>query len=348
MKRKILYLSLAAVAIGCLIGLSCCQKPCSLDRVLHPSKTGITTVRFYDEARERPLVTEIWYPVDQATTAAKVEGLWVRCAEARDAPLKTSSKKYPLIVMSHGNWGDRMNTSWIAETLAANGYIVAAVDHYGNTWNNKIVDSFIKIWERPKDISSVIDNLFQMEQFKDHIDAQRIGFVGYSLGGQTGVWIAGGRVAHFDQPDMSKLPADQIPTTVNEEVLRAIDFSPAANSYRDPRVSAAFLMAPALGYLFDGASLQSISIPVYIVAAEGDQTVPFDSSPKILAGKIKKAVLSLIPGSASHYVFLNEVSKGGKMLLDKKVAFDSPTVDRSKIHDEIATSAISFFAEHLK
>ncbi|MGR3973527.1 MAG: dienelactone hydrolase family protein [Candidatus Rhabdochlamydia sp.] len=348
MKRKMLCLSLAAVLIGGLVAVSCSSKSCALDRILHPSKTGITTVRFYDEARARPLVTEIWYPVDQATTAAKVEGLWVRCAEARDAPLKTCSKKYPLIVMSHGNWGDRMNTSWIAETLAANGYIVAAVDHYGNTWNNKIAESFIKIWERPKDVSCVIDNLLENEQFKDHIDAKRIGFVGYSLGGQTGVWIAGGTVAKFDQPDMSKLPADQIPTTVNEEVLKSIDFSPAAASYRDPRVNAAFLMAPALGYLFDASSLQSISIPVYIVAAEGDRTVPFDSSPKILASKIKKSILSLIPGSASHYVFLNEVTKGGKMLLDKKVALDPPTVDRSKIHDDIATSAITFFEEHLQ
>lgn len=334
--------------ISCLTLTVSCKRVDHSHVVLHPSKTGITTVRFHDEKRDRPLVTEIWYPVDDAIPADHVEGLWVRCAEARDAPLKASSEKYPLIVMSHGNWGDRMNNSWIAETLAANGYIVASMDHYGNTWNNKIAECFIKIWDRPQDVSFVIDQLLQDERFGPHINYNKIGFIGYSLGGQTGIWIAGGQVSQFDKPDMNKIPADQIPTTVSEDVINSIDFSPARQSYRDPRVAAVFVMAPALGYLFDMASLQSISVPVYIVASEGDKVTPVDSSAKILASKIKKAAFTLIPGSANHYVFLNEVTKGGKMLLDKRVALDPPNVDRAKIHEDISASAVRFFNKHLK
>ncbi len=336
------------VLIGALASIPSCKRTNKSHVILHPSKTGITTVRFYDQARERPLVTEIWYPVDETTEAAPVEGLWVRCAEARDAPIKTASKKYPLVVMSHGNWGDRLNNSWIAETLAANGYIVASMDHYGNTWNNKIAECFVKIWDRPQDVSFVIDQLLQDERFGSHINQNKIGFVGYSLGGHTGIWIAGGTVSRFDKPDMKTLPADQIPSTVNEDVINNIDFSPASKSYRDSRVSAVFLMAPALGYLFDMASLQSISVPVYIVASEGDKIVPLESSAHILTSRIKKAAFTLIPGSASHYVFLNEVSKGGKLLLDKKVALDPPSVNRAQIHDEIGVSAVHFFNEHLK
>ena len=305
-------------------------------------------MRFHDQARDRPLITEVWYPIDESHPASPVEGMWVRCDEARDAPIKPCSKKYPLVIMSHGNWGDRLNNSWIAETLAANGFIVASMDHYGNTWNNKIAECFVKIWDRPQDVSCVIDHLLQNETFGPHIKKEKIGVVGYSLGGHTAIWVAGGKLSHFDKPDLNNLPADQIPTIVNEEVINSIDFSPAQNSYRDPRVSAVFVMAPALGYMFDLASLQNISIPVYIVVADGDKTVPHESSASILVSKIKQAAISFIPGSASHYVFLNEVSKGGKLLLDKKVALDPPTVDRAKIHDEIGTTAVAFFNEHLK
>jgi predicted dienelactone hydrolase len=333
----------------CLLALvilpfSACELRRSSQVVLQPQKTGITTLKFYDEGRARPLITEIWYPVEQSAPAEPVAGLWVRCPEARDAPLVTKpGKQYPLIVMSHGNGGDRLNNAWIAEILASNGYIVAAMDHHGNTWNNKIAEGFVKIWERPQDVSFVIDQLLQSPQFGSHINPQKIGFIGYSLGGHTGVWIAGGKVSHFDKPDLNEIPADQLPNIVTPEFINGVDFSPAHASYRDARVAAVFLMAPALAGLFDPASLQAIQIPVHIVASEGDITVPVEGNAKILAGKIKKVAFKLIPGAANHYVFLNEVTKGGKMMLDRSVSIDHPSVNRKEVHEEIGLSAVEFF-----
>lgn len=304
-------------------------------------------MRFHDESRERPLVTEIWYPVDENTPAAQPQGLWLRCAEARDAPIKKNRAKYPLIVMSHGNGGDRLNNAWIAEILAANGYIVASMDHHGNTWNNKIAESFLKIWERPQDVSFIVDQLLAHEQFSPHINPKKIGFIGYSLGGLTGIWIAGGEISEFGKPTLELIPEGQLPESVNDDVVESIDFSQAKRSYRDPRISAVFVMAPALGSLFDSSSLQAITIPVHIVASEVDNITPLDSSAKILASKIKKAAFTLIPG-ANHYVYLNEATKGGKMLLDKKLALDPPNVDRSRVHEDIGQSAVLFFNSYLK
>ncbi len=325
-----------------------CQKSGSSNIVVRPQKTGITTIRLYDESRGRPVVTEIWYPVEDHIPAQPTEGLWLRCAEARDAPLKVSSEKYPLIVMSHGNGGDRMNNAWLAEILAANGYIVASMDHHGNTWNNKIAECFVKIWERPLDVSFVVDQLLQHEGFSSAINCQKIGFIGYSLGGQTGIWIAGGKINQLGKKEIQTIPVDQLPENINEDLINSIDFSPATQSYRDHRISAVFVMAPALGYLFDLASLQAISVPVHIVASEGDKVTPLENSAKLLAGKIKKAAFTLIPGNASHYVYLNEVSKGGKLLLDKRLAMDPPNVNRAEIHEEIGYSAVYFFNRHLK
>ncbi len=329
-----------------LVCISSCNKHPNV--VLHPQKTGISTIKIYDASRHRPLVTEVWYPIDKNVPASHIEGMWVRCPEARDAPLKTSSTKYPLIVMSHGNGGDRMNNAWLAEILAANGYIVASVDHHGNTWNNKIAECFVKIWERPKDVSFVIDHLLTDGRFGAHINPEKIGFIGYSLGGLTGIWMAGGQICNFGKSEMRKIPSDQLPTAIDEAFLDSVDFSPIQESYRDSRITAVFVMAPALGHLFDLTSLQSISIPVHIVASEGDSTVSTENSAKILASKIRKAAFTLIPGSANHYVFLNEVTKGGKLLLDKRLAHDPPDVDRAKIHEDIGHSAVQFFNKFLK
>ncbi len=335
-------------ALILVVSFTSCVNNKNISIILHPQKTGIATIRFYDESRDRPMITEVWYPIADHIPAEKVNGLWQRCPEARDAPLKQSSKKYPLIVMSHGNGGDRTNNAWIAEILAANGYIVASVDHHGNTWNNKIAENFIKIWERPQDVSYVVDQILEHQEFGSSINRKKIGFIGYSLGGHTGIWIAGGQIDKFDKEMVANIPKDHLPSSVNDDLISSIDYSPAKKSYRDPRISAVFVMAPALGHLFENASLQKISIPVHIVASEGDNITPIAESANILAKKIKKAAFTLIPGSANHYVYLNEVTKGGKVMLDKHLAFDPPGIDRSQIHEEIGHSAVKFFNYHLK
>lgn len=347
MKRYIAIITFFLIAVVFLFKGYDWQKS-SKTIVLEPQKCGITTLRFYDEQRQRPLITEVWYPVDDAIPSKQVAGMWIRCPEARDALIKDLSSKYPLIIMSHGNGGDRLNAAWLAEILAANGYIVAAMDHHGNTWNNKIPENFLKIWERPLDVSFVIDQLLENSPFRDNIDQAKIGFIGFSLGGNTGIWIAGGRFDPFDKLPLNEIPDNQLPVAVSQEMINSIDFSPAHKSYQDKRVSAMFLMAPALGSLFNANSLQAIQTPIYIVASEGDVLVPPDRNAKMLASKIKKAVCTLIPGAANHYVFLNEVSKGGRMLLDKSIAIDPPNVDRKHIHNDIARSAVEFFDSNLK
>src|SRR5256885_8472094 len=52
---------------------------------------------------------------------------------AQKAPLSAAATKRPLIVLSHGTGGGAATMAWLAETLASNGYIVAAVNNHGNT-----------------------------------------------------------------------------------------------------------------------------------------------------------------------------------------------------------------------
>jgi predicted dienelactone hydrolase len=316
--------------------------------VLQPKKTGITTLYYYDVERNRPVVTEVWYPVDPESPAKTPPGFWLRCDEARDAPLSNKQNRYPLIMMSHGSGGDRYNISWLAETLASNGYIVAAMDHFGNTWNNKIPQAYARPWERPLDVSFALDQILNSEEFKDKIDPKKIGFVGYSLGGATGMWIAGGEAAPLDHATVKIHAGKDLAEITPPDVLEQIDFSEASGSYRDPRISAVITMAPALGWMFAGSSLEKISIPVFIIAPEKDSVVPTEKNAKLFASKITKATLKILPGEASHYVFLTQANAVGKRFLDPRYCEDHASIDRKKLHSEIAKNSIVFFNEQLK
>jgi len=119
---------------------------------------GERTLRFVDSSRNRPLVTEIWYPTTDTLKASDQEySPFIRNYTVRNGQLP--SGRFPLIMISHGTGGSRFSLEWLAQSLVKAGFVVAAVDHWGNTYNNKIPLQFFEIWQRPQDISFVITKL---------------------------------------------------------------------------------------------------------------------------------------------------------------------------------------------
>jgi predicted dienelactone hydrolase len=152
---------------------------------------GERTLQFKDEKRNRPLVTEVWYPTaDTLKPGDKINSPFLRLNTVRDG--KIAGSNLPLIIISHGSGGNRLSMEWLAQSLALHGFIVAAVDHWGNTSDNKIPIEFIKPWERPQDISFVITRLLADPVFKKATDPRKIGAVGFSFGGYTVIALAGG------------------------------------------------------------------------------------------------------------------------------------------------------------
>ncbi|PYO09275.1 MAG: hypothetical protein DMD75_16240 [Candidatus Rokuibacteriota bacterium] len=115
---------------------------------------------------------------------------------AQKAPLSAAATKRPLIVLSHGTGGGAATMAWLAETLASNGYIVAAVNNHGNTAAEPSyqLHGFMLWWERARDISVLIDRLVADPQSGAHIDRSRIGVAGFSLGGYTALAMVGEEV----------------------------------------------------------------------------------------------------------------------------------------------------------
>jgi predicted dienelactone hydrolase len=179
-----------------------------------PSPVGARTVNAADAARQhRPLTFEIWYPATDAyagqdvaestrDTFDLIPGFPPSWQEAvRDA--EPRSGRYPLVAFSHGFGGHRRQTTFLCTHLASHGYVVAAVDHTGNTMFDLIqammamqmggappdpialLNEFIVA--RPADISFMIDQVLDgaAPEVRPLVDADRIGMTGHSFGGWT-------------------------------------------------------------------------------------------------------------------------------------------------------------------
>ena len=72
--------------------------------------------------------------VSQSGINAAIEELFSRPRNSyTDAPIDAEAGPFPVVVMSHGDAGSRYNMETVCEHLAANGYVVIAPEHTGNS-----------------------------------------------------------------------------------------------------------------------------------------------------------------------------------------------------------------------
>lgn len=335
MKKIVLTCFIAFIPICFFGAIYSAENEKKLSKVDELNKVGSKTISFFDRTRSRPLITYILYPAQSTVKELpSLDATWIVPPIAKNASLKDNLVKAPLILLSHGNGGSRLDSSWLMHALAQKGYIVVSVDHYANTWYYNEPDEATVRWERAKDISFVIRELIQQSEFKDKIDQDKIGFIGFSLGGLTGIWLAGGQ---------ANLITDAIQ---DERLSKEIDINLAKKSYHDPLIKAEFLMAPSDSFIFDEASLKNISIPIYLVAGQIDMVVPIANS-KYLAQWIPKSKLKILPGKIGHFVFVNEISPAGQKFLPSYITKGDRYFDKKQLHEEISQEAIQFFNTNL-
>lgn len=325
--------------------LSALSRP---SKPIEPSAAiGVATFSYVDEARGRPITVEFWYPASQEEKTKIVlnEDVWVHPQELRDAPFAKRVRQMPLVLMSHGHAGDRRDRSWLAEKLVQNGFVVASIEHHGNSWHTIDTIATLKFWERPRDVSFVLDRLLVEPRLQGYIDSKRIGFVGYSLAGLTGLFLAGavpdGIEGELDR-NRSQFPE------VTPEILSSVDFSPARQSYYEPRIKAVFLMAPATWCFAKDQSLKALKTPVAIVATASDEVLDFREHMEPLISRSIPARLKVLRRGESHFIFLNRTTEKGKAVLGERIFRDPPGIDRTESHREIGSFATDFFNQFLR
>jgi predicted dienelactone hydrolase len=344
MKKK-LFIYLILLSVG----------PVALAQV---QKVGQRTFYFEDASRGRKLTTEVWYPTTDARTPQQISAIpFYRMSTIAEATYP--GKQLPLILFSHGTGGGRLTVEWFCAGLAAQGFIVAAVDHYGNTFDNPIPIEFLKCWERPLDLQFVLNRLLSLEMAKV-IDVKRIGAAGFSIGGFTAISLAGAKMdlnalEKYFKTDAGKKEADipEMPgllTLFDQPGIRDSlwrSYTKALPRLADNRIKSVFMMSPAAGQAFpDAAHTSDVHVPVYIVAAGNDQIAPLETNAKHYVKLVKDAQLVIVGRSAGHYIFLNEAKEGLKQQAPIFFA-DVERVNRKEIHEQVLDLAIKYFKKTL-
>lgn len=165
------------------------------------------------------------------------------------------------------------------------------------------------MWERPKDLSVVLDKLLQDAVWGKRIDTSRIVAAGFSLGGTTVIWLGGSILNLDDLGKKSPPPPPQFQEDINAHILMAKNDSlvkksvqHAGESYKDPRFKAVFALAPAIGQGFDKAGLKDITIPILIATGDADIVNPMAENARHYAENITSSrKLVVLPGERGHY-----------------------------------------------
>jgi predicted dienelactone hydrolase len=314
---------------------------------------GLVELKFHDQSRDRPVEVKVWYPVAGSLQETSMSYDVAFQGHARKgAKYLASSGPRPLVVLSHGDRGSNVDQSWLAEVLASEGYIVAAVSHWLNTWKKNTPEQTLKVWDRPKDISFTIDQLIAHEVWGPRIDAQRIGAAGHSAGGYTSLALAGAIYSPLQMSKYCESQAGKRECNLGDGAdLESIDFTQAKVSYRDSRIKAVVAMTPALGPGIKPDSLAKIDTPVLIVAATDDALLKFNLNAETYAKGIPGA--ELLPLSkGGHFVFMPECTFMGKVFtyfhrFDICGRRGNVVEARQELHAQVAQAAKSFLDDNL-
>ena len=200
-----------------------------------PYSVGTRTEHLTDPATHRELVVQLWYPALPAGHFARYMLLaetrprfayWhaIRTNSRQDAPLvpldaAQRAGPLPLLLFSHMWGGRRTQDTFLAEDLASHGYLVAAVDHPGNSARIALANGSVLKSDRAKALSNLdattaaatralwtgelalwtADNEYVLDTLLNrtpaflagHIDNTRIGAFGHSFGGAASMALLG-------------------------------------------------------------------------------------------------------------------------------------------------------------
>ena len=188
-----------------------------------------------------------------------------------------------LIILSHGTGGSELGHTSLAQALAENGYLVAALRHPGDNWQDRslLKASAQRFFDaRPRQATQVIDAVMRDPKWKDRItsDARgpRIGALGHSAGGYTVLALAGGQpeVARIAKHCTLERAADSIFCSLGGSSggggAAPSPSSTSSSPLADTRVRAVAALAP-VGAVFTAASLAAIKVPTLLYGADRDR-----------------------------------------------------------------------------
>ena len=316
----------------------------------HAYEAGWMQIKTAGATPDAPTTTvALYYPTMAAPRAVPMGPFTVDAAIGG----KPVDKVKALILLSHGNAGTELGHSVLAQALARNGYLVAALRHPGDNWQDRsLLEKSPERYfdERPQQASRVIDAILADQAWKARIATDslgpRVGALGHSAGGYTVLALAGAR------PDLSRMRKHCQVEAAEDPIFcgmsRAGAAAPAlpatALSLKDERVRAIVAMAPA-GVLLTAESLATVRLATMIYEAELDRFLVPRFHAEWVASNLPAPNLHRVP-NAWHFAFMDTPS----MPLpspDGDVAANPPGFDRDSFLKQLAVEITAFFDKAL-
>ncbi len=293
----------------------------------------------------------LWYPAEAGAAVRSVAMGPFGVRAALGAPAAASLRG--LIVLSHGTGGTELGHARLAEALAARGYLVAALRHPGDNWQDESLrtqkaEQYFD--ERPRQVSRVLDTLLADAAWSPRIarDARGplVGAVGHSAGGYTVIALAGG------QPAPHRIATHCREHGANDPVFCGLSRSTSAAAPQpatgaplmDARVRAVAALSP-LGVVFDPESLRRITTPVAIWVADLDRFLVPRFHAEWLAQQLPSTSLRRVP-NAWHYAFMDSPTTPIHSP-DGDLAADPPGFDRSRFLEQLGQDLSDYFDANL-
>lgn len=203
---------------------------------------------------------------------------------ALDAPIL--GERLPLVAISHGNGGTPWGYRGLAAHLAREGFVVALVEHPGNSRNdNSLAGTPENLANRPRHVRLALSAAFADGVIGPRLVPESAAVIGHSIGGYTALAVAGGRPM-------------AMPNETPEGVARPVVVE------KDPRVRAVVLFAPALVWLIGPGALADVHVPVFVRTGDRDELTPPYYVEAILRGLPEGARVdsAVVPG-AGHFAY---------------------------------------------
>ena len=323
------------VAVGCSACVRFPGKPDlpPLDPVTWASEPGSFAVGYREESvtwteeglqdEPRTLRLAVWFPTD-AETGAEAHYQGAVPAPGVLAEVDPTPGAHPLVVFSHGHQGYAENSSFLMEHLASHGWWVLAPDHTGNTLLDGGDRETAIYWQRPLDVSAVLDHAEEtLEVVGEPV------LIGHSFGGYTAHAVGG---AAYAIDALEPACADGTDTSEFCSTMTAGQADRFREGFGDPRVAAIVAMAPGDWRLF-GDGLAGVAPPELLMTGGLDPGTDGDPIWEDLAGE---GDLRLDVPTAGHNAFT-----------DFSGALDGPgTIDPEEGFRIVRTYALAFATLH--
>ncbi|MRW87035.1 dienelactone hydrolase [Pseudoduganella sp. FT26W] len=312
----------------------------------------------------RKLTLEVWYPARLAagqkehTVYTDVLGsgandparpntpFQFNGRAARDAaPAAGQGGRYPLVIVSHGYPGSRLQMSYLTENLASKGYVVVAIDHpesmradkagFPSTLLNRRLDDLfvlntVAAWAQPGSGNFLAGV----------VDADNTALIGYSMGGYGALNTIG---AGISASAVAYVPGGAL--AVNQQGNAEYEAA------RDPRIKAVVAFAPWGGAhkVWDEAGLAKVRTPILFISGDQDDVAGYqDGVLKLFQGTVHADRYLLTYVGGRHNSAPNPPSPAAWSNFDDFMAYSEPVWDSRRINNINQHFVTAFLGIQLK